>query len=87
MNLDVLAAQLAQLLTTSDKGELEEIVRRWRQTAASPGQRELMEKMGDQVLALKSAFDLASEPPSREELEVALGMMLRLAASGGDAVR
>jgi hypothetical protein len=84
MNLDVLAANLAQLLTGSDRQELEEVLRRWRQTAASPEQRKLMEKMGEQIVALKGAFDLAPQPPSREEVELALRMMLRLAAGGGE---
>lgn len=80
-----MAAQLAQLLTGSDERELEEVVRRWKLTAASAAQKEAMEKLADQILALKSALLLAPQPPSREDLELALRMMLQIAASGGPA--
>lgn len=76
---DNMAAQLAQLLTTSDREELEEIVARWKETAATPAQRAAMDKMAAQVLALRVALDQAPVPPKPEELELALRMMLKLA--------
>lgn len=84
---DRMAAQLAQLLTGSDRAELEEIVRRWKTTAVTRDQGIAMEKMAEQVLALRSALEQAPVPPSREELELALKMMLRLAADGGGPPR
>ena len=80
---DRMAAQLARLLTESDGAELAEIVRRWKLTAVTAAQRVAMEKMADQILALRAAFEQAPVKPTREELELALRMMLRLAASGG----
>lgn len=77
---DRMASQLADLLTKSDRAELEEIVRRWRQTAVGAAQGATMEKMGEQILALAAAIEQAPQKPSREELELALRMMLRLAA-------
>ena len=78
---DRMAAHLAQLVTTSDRAELEEIVARWKQTAVTPAQSAAMDKMAEQVLALRAALDQAPVPPTREELELALRMMLKLAAS------
>ena len=75
---DRMAAQLAELVTTSDRSELTEIVARWKQTAETPGQRAAMDKMAEQVLALRAALDLAPSPPTQEELELALRMMLSL---------
>jgi hypothetical protein len=79
---DRMAAQLARLLTESDGAELAEIVRRWKLTAATAAQRVAMEKMADQILALRAAFEQARVKPTPEELELALRMMLRVAASG-----
>ena len=79
---DRMAAQLALLVTTSERAELEEVVARWKQTAATRDQRAAMDKMADQVLALRAALDQAPVPPTREELELALRMMLRLASTG-----
>lgn len=80
---DQMAAQLAQLLSGSDRAELEEIVRRWRATAVTSSQQSAMDKMADQILALAAAIDHGPAKPTREELELALKMMLRLAATGG----
>lgn len=80
---DLMAAQLAQLLATSDRAELEEIVRRWKSTAATPGQRAAMDEMAERILALAAALEQAPQRPTREELELALQMMFRLAAGGG----
>jgi hypothetical protein len=77
---DQMAAQLAQLLTGSDRAELEEIVRRWKLTAVSPGQRKVMDEMAEKILELRAALDQTVSKPSREELELALRMMLRLAS-------
>lgn len=79
---DQMAAQLAQLLSASDRAELEEVVRRWKATAVTPGQRAAMDEMADKILALAAALDHAPQRPTREELELALQMMLRVAAAG-----
>lgn len=80
---DHMAAQLAELVTTSDRAELEEILARWKQTAATPAQRTAMDKLGEQVLALRAALEQAPVPPAREELALALRMMLKLATPDG----
>jgi hypothetical protein len=78
-----MAAQLAELVTTSDRAELEQVVLRWKETAATPGQRAAMDKMAEHVLSLRAALDQAPVPPTREELELALRMMLKLAQNAG----
>jgi len=78
-----MAAQLAQLLGESDRDELDEIVRRWLEAAPTPAERAAMEKMGDQILALRTALDQSPQRPSRDELELTLRMMLRLAVQHG----
>lgn len=83
---DLLAAQLAQLLTGSDRAELEEILKRWKAGGATDAQRRIMDKMGEQILNLRAAIDQAPTKPSREELELALKMMLRLAADAGGGI-
>ncbi len=80
---DPMAAQMTKLLLESDVDELREIVRRWLQEAPAGGSRRVYEEMGSRLLELKEA--LASQPikPTAEELQAALTMMLRLAASEG----
>ena len=81
--VDPMAAQMTQLLLGSDEAELREIVRRWIAEAPAGGARKIYEEMGSRLIEMKQA--LASQPvqPTREELETALTMMLRLAATGG----
>jgi len=74
-----MARQLAQLLTGSDVDELKEVVRRWVDTAVSERQRQQFMEMGTRILELKSALSAGGVQPSREELELALSMMLALA--------
>jgi hypothetical protein len=74
-----MARQLAQLLTGSDLDELKEVVRRWVDTAVSERQRQQFAEMGARILELKSALSEGGAQPSREELELALSMMLALA--------
>ena len=75
-----MAAQMAQLLVDSDEAELREIVKRWMAEAPTGAARSYYERFGAQLLELKHA--LAEQPvqPTREELELALTMMLKLAA-------
>ncbi|MSP24137.1 MAG: hypothetical protein EXR75_03015 [Myxococcales bacterium] len=75
-----MAAQMAQLLATSDLEELREVVRRWLFDAPTERVRNQYEVFGAKLLDMKLA--LAEQPiqPTREELEQALTMMLRLAA-------
>lgn len=81
--VDPIAAQMAQLLAASDLDELREIIDRWMQTAATGQQRRVFANFGARLLELKQ--ELARHPvqPTREELESALTMMLRLAAQSG----
>lgn len=81
--VDPMAAQMTKLLLDSDLDELREIVRRWLVEAPAGGSRKVYEEMGSRLIELKQA--LAEQPvkPTPAELEAALTMMLRLAASEG----
>ena len=74
-----MARQLAQLLTTSDLEELREVVKRWVDTAPSERQKQHYMEMGSRILELKAAFSEGTVQPTRDELELALTMMLALA--------
>jgi hypothetical protein len=78
-----MAAQMATLLLDSDLDELREIVRRWLVEAPAGGARKVYEEMGARLVELKQALNEQPVKPTREELETALTMMLRLAASEG----
>ncbi len=80
-----MAAQLAQLLAESDLDELREIVARWKKTAASDRERRHYEDLGARLIELKSALAEQAVQPTREELETALAMMMKLAAQAGHA--
>jgi hypothetical protein len=81
--VDPLAAQMAQLLVGSDLDELREIVKRWVETAETGQQRRVYDTFGARMLELKAALAEQAVQPTREELESALTMMLRLAAQTG----
>lgn len=78
-----MASQMTRLLLNSDLDELREIVRRWVAEAPAGGSRRVYEEFGARLVELKQA--LADQPvqPTVEELETALTMMLRLAATEG----
>jgi hypothetical protein len=78
-----MAAQLAQLLSGSDLDELREVVKQWRETAPTDAMRRHFDELGGRLLELKAALASAPVQPSREELELALTMMLKLAAERG----
>jgi hypothetical protein len=78
--VDPMAAQMAQLLAGSDLDELREVVARWVQTAATAAQRRAFQNFGARLVELKQELAHAPAQPTREELEVILTMMLRLAA-------
>ncbi|MEP7126559.1 MAG: hypothetical protein ABJE95_36850, partial [Byssovorax sp.] len=78
--VDPMAAQMAQLLAESDLDELREVVKRWIAEAPTAGTRRTYENFGARMIELKHALSEAPVQPSREELESALTMMLRLAA-------
>jgi urease accessory protein UreF len=80
--VDPMAAQMAQLLTASDPGELVEVVARWVATAATHEQRRVFQNFGARLHELKQELARAPVQPSREELTAMLTMMLRLAAGG-----
>ncbi len=75
-----MAAQMAQLILGSDLDELREVVKRWLAEAPTGASRRQYEAFGAKLVELKQA--LAEQPvqPTREELELALTMMLKLAA-------
>lgn len=77
---DPMAVQMAQLLVESDVDELEEIVARWTRDAPSEAERHHYRQFGAKLLQLKRQLATLSEQPSRADLEVALTMMLKLAA-------
>jgi hypothetical protein len=78
-----LARQMAKLLASSDLDELEEVVKRWLAEAPTDRLRRQYEQFGAKLLELKRALASAPQQPSEEELELALTMMLKLAAQGG----
>ncbi|WP_437675596.1 hypothetical protein [Sorangium sp. So ce131] len=78
---DPMAAQMAQLLAGSDLDELREIVRRWVAEAPSEGVRRQYQELGGRLVELKAALSESPVQPTLAELEQALTMMLRLAAS------
>lgn len=80
---EAMARQLAQLLAGSDLDELREIVARWRGSAASARERKQYDELGARLIELKAELARAPVPPTQEELEAALTMMLRLAAQSG----
>lgn len=75
-----MAGQMAQLLADSDLEELQEIVARWVKDAATESERHHYRKFGEKLLALKRQLTTLPQQPSREDLEVALSMMLEFAA-------
>jgi hypothetical protein len=79
--VDPMAAQMAQLLAGSDVDELREIVKRWIAEASTEGARRHYEEFGARLIELKAALAEAPVPPTIPELEQALTMMMRLAAS------
>lgn len=80
---DPMAAQMTQLLLGSDLDELREIVKRWIKEAPSEGGRKQYEAFGRKLLELKEQMASLPVQPQREELEMALSMMLSLAAQKG----
>jgi hypothetical protein len=78
-----LARQMAKLLASSDLDELQEVVRRWLAEAPTERVRHQYEQFGAKLIELKRALASAPQQPSEEELELALTMMLKLAAQGG----
>jgi hypothetical protein len=85
--VDPMAAQMAQLLSGSDTDELREVVDRWVKTAVTGQQRRVFENFGARLLELKQELARVPIQPTREDLEITLTMMLRLAAqasTGGD---
>jgi hypothetical protein len=78
-----MAAQMAQLLARSDLDELREIVKRWVAEAPTAGTRRQYETFGAKLVELKQALAEQTVQPTQEELELALTLMLKLAAESG----
>ncbi len=78
-----LARQMAKLLVSSDLDELREIIARWLAEAPTGRVRRQYEVFGARLVELKHALASAPAQPTEEELELALGMMLKLAAEAG----
>jgi hypothetical protein len=79
-SVDPMAAQMARLIATSDLDELREIIARWLAEAPTANQRRHYEAFGARLIDLKHALAEAPVQPTVEELELALTMMLKLAA-------
>lgn len=75
-----MAAQMAKLLAGSDLDELREIVKRWIAEAPTERIRRQYEAFGSRLVELKLELARAPVAPTIEELELALTMMLKLAA-------
>jgi hypothetical protein len=78
-----MARQMAKLLASSDLDELREVIARWLAEAPTDRVRQQYQRFGAKLLELKQALASAPQQPSEEELELALTMMLKLAAQGG----
>ena len=78
-----MARQMAKLLASSDLDELREIVARWVAEAPTERVKQQYPRFGAKLVELKHALAAAPLQPSEEELELALTMMLKLAAEGG----
>ena len=74
-----MAAQLATLLCDSDLDELREVVSRWVATAPSAATRAQYQRLGAELVELKHALSEMPTPPTRQELEFQLTLMMRLA--------
>ena len=74
-----MAAQMARLIVDSDLDELREVVKRWLAEAPTGNVRRQYEVFGAKLVEMQQA--LAEQPiqPTREELELALTMMMKLA--------
>jgi hypothetical protein len=77
--VDPIAAQMAQLVLGSDSDELREVVRRWVQLATRASDRRTYERFGEQLLELRDALAHAPVQPTREDLQMALTVMLSFA--------
>jgi hypothetical protein len=84
-SVDPMAAQMARLIAGSDLDELREIVRRWIAEAPIGGARKRYEEFGSRMLELKTELTRMGATPSVEELEVALTMMMKVAAGNPGA--
>jgi urease accessory protein UreF len=78
-----MARQMAKLLASSDLDELREIIARWLAEAPTERVRQQYHRFGAKLIELKQALAAAPTQPSEEELELALAMMLKLAAQAG----
>jgi hypothetical protein len=78
--VDPMASQIATLLTESDLKELEEVVRRWILEAPDDAMKHHYTQFGAKLLEFKRQMSSLPALPRREELEVAISMMLKLAA-------
>jgi hypothetical protein len=77
---DPMASQMAGLILDSDLDELMEIVRRWVAEAPDDRSRHYYSQFGAKLIELKRQLSEQPVLPSRADLEMALSMMLKLAA-------
>lgn len=80
---DPMASQMTQLLIGSDMAELREIVARWIAEAPTEGTKQHYREFGAKLVELKRNLEELPTQPTRDELEAALTMMLKMAASRG----
>ena len=78
--IDPMASQIASLLVDSDLDELEEIVKRWVIEAPDAAAKHHYTQFGAKLIELKRELGSRGVEPRKEDLEVALSMMLQLAA-------
>jgi len=82
-----MAVQMARLLVRSDLDELREVVKRWLAEAPTGRIRRQYEVFGAKLIELKHALAEQPTEPTHEELELALTMMLKLAAQNPEPPR
>ena len=78
--IDPMASQIATLLCDSDLEELHEVVKRWIMEAPTDAMKHHYTQFGGKLVELKRQIASLPVQPSREDLEVAVSMMLKLAA-------
>lgn len=77
---DPMASQIATLLADSDLEELQEVVKRWIMEAPTDAMKHHYTQFGGKLIELKRQISSLPVQPRREDLEVAISMMLKLAA-------
>jgi hypothetical protein len=78
--VDPMASQIATLLADSDLEELVEVVKRWVMEAPNDAMKHHYTQFGGKLIELKRQISELPTQPKKEDLEVAISMMLKFAS-------